>query len=117
MSRSAMGGVCPLLEFLYTVKPTRPAMLREGPTEEETSILAQHAAYIERLAQCGVVELAGRTQNSDETAFGIVVFCAESESAAKQIMHDDPAVQAGVMSARLFPYRVAFRGTEPPSKG
>jgi uncharacterized protein YciI len=97
------------LEFLYTIKPTRPAMLTEGPTDEESVILSEHAAYVERLAERGVVELAGRTRNTDETAFGIVVFQAKSEDDARQIMLDDPAVKHGVMTAELFPYRVAFR--------
>jgi len=97
------------LEFLYTIRPTRLAMLSEGPTDEESAVLSRHASYVERLAQQGVVELAGRTQNADETAFGLVIFHAESESVARQIMLDDPAVKHGVMTASLFPYRVAFR--------
>ena len=100
-------------EFLYTVRPTRPTMLVDGPTDEETSILTRHAAYVERLAADGVVELAGRTQNADDTAFGIVIFRADSEAAARRIMLDDPAVKHGVMAAALFPYRVAYRGTRP----
>lgn len=52
--------------------------------------------------------MAGRTLNADETAFGIVVFRADSETSARQIMHDDPAVKLGVMHAELFPYRVAL---------
>ena len=100
-------------EFLYTVRPTRPTMLIDGPTDEETSILARHAAYIEQLAAAGVVELAGRTQNTDDTAFGIVVFRADSETAARRVMLEDPAVKYGVMEATLFPYRVAYRGPRP----
>lgn len=100
-----------MLEFLYTLQATREAMLTEGPTAEEASILTQHATYIERLAERGVVELAGRTQNSDETSFGIVVFRAESAAAAEQTMLDDPAVMRGVPRGSLFPYRVAYRGS------
>jgi len=97
------------MEFLYEIRPTRPAMLTEGPTEEEAAVLSDHARYVERLAEQGVVELAGRTQNTDETAFGIVIFRAPGEAAARAIMLEDPAVKHGLMSAVLFPYRVAFR--------
>ena len=86
-------------------------MLSDGPTDEESSVLTEHARYIEALAMQGVVELAGRTQNTDATAFGIVILNAASETAARQIMLDDPAVKEGVMSASLFPYRVAFRSS------
>ncbi len=52
----------------------------------------------------GRLTLAGRTQ--EEIPFGIVIFEAETE--ARAIMEGDPAVQAGVMSATLHPYRVAL---------
>jgi uncharacterized protein YciI len=98
-----------MMEFLYVIRPTRPAMLTDGPTEAESEILTRHARYVEDLAARGVVELAGRTQNADETAFGIVIFHAESKAVARRIMDDDPAVAERVMTATLFPYRIAFR--------
>lgn len=52
--------------------------------------------------------LVGRTQNSDESTFGIAIFEAEDELAARRIMENDPAVAGGVMSARLYPYKVAL---------
>ncbi|MHC4846534.1 MAG: YciI family protein [Planctomycetota bacterium] len=97
------------MEFLYTVKPTRLAMLTDGPTKDEAAVLKQHGAYIGGLAEQGVVELAGRTQTADESTFGIVVLHADDEDAARRLMHDDPAVQHGIMSATLYPYRIAFR--------
>ncbi len=100
-----------MLEFIYIVKPTRLAMLSEGPTEKESAILSQHAAYVKELSMQGVVELAGRTQNADETTFGLVIFKAESQDAAQQIMLEDPAVRQGVMKASLYPYQVAYRST------
>lgn len=100
-----------MLEFLYTVQATRPQLLTEGPTDEESQILTRHLEYLEDLAQRGVVELAGRTQNNDETSFGIVIFRAENEDAARALMHDDPAVRHGIMRATLFPYKVTCRGS------
>ena len=99
-----------MAEFLYTVRATRGGMLTDGPTPEESQVLADHGSYIEGLARNGVVDTAGRTQNSDATTFGIVILRAEDESAARQIMENDPAVLHGVMRAELFPFRTAFRG-------
>jgi len=39
--------------------------------------------------------LMGRTQNNDESTFGIAIFEAEDESAARKIMEADPAVAGG----------------------
>lgn len=97
-----------MAQYLYTIKPTRLEMLAEGPTPEEGEVLARHFAYLQDLTARGVVILAGRTQNTDASAFGIVVFNADSEDAARQVMENDPAVKHGVMRAALYPYRVAL---------
>ena len=50
----------------------------------------------------------GRTQNNDESIFGIASFEAENESAARAIMENDPAVKNDVVTATLYPYKVAL---------
>ena len=99
----------PRAEYLYRIQPTRPEMLAEGPTPEEAARIAEHFAYLKNLTEAGAVLLAGRTLNTDPTAFGIVLFRADSEAAARRIMEDDPAVHAGVMRAELFPFRIALQ--------
>ena len=94
-------------EYLYKIQPTRLEMLTQGPTPEEAAIVAQHFAYLKGLAEQGVVVLAGRTLNADESAFGIVIFKADSEESARGVMTNDPAVKNSVMRAELYPYRIA----------
>lgn len=95
-------------QYLYRIQPTRAAMLPEGPTEQEAAIVSAHFNYLEMLMGQGVVILAGRTLNIDPTSFGIIIFNADSETAAHAIVDADPAVSGGVMRAELFPYRVAL---------
>jgi uncharacterized protein len=103
-------------QFLYRIQPTRPGMLAEGPTEREASIVGDHFAYLERLTASGTVLMAGRTLNVDESTFGIVVFLAESQAQADELVGKDPAIEQGVMRAELFPFRVAlWSGTGPPA--
>jgi uncharacterized protein YciI len=83
-------------------------MLTEGPTEKESEVTSQHFAYLTGLLEKGVLILAGRTLNDDESTFGITILNAENKDIAQQIMRDDPAVREGVMRAELFPYRVAL---------
>ena len=101
---------CKRMQFLYTIKPVRLEMVTEGPTAEEASILEHHSSYLSEMTERGVVLLAGRTQNSDEKSFGIVIFQAKSEEAARRIMEEDPAVEHGIMKAELYPYKIAFKG-------
>jgi uncharacterized protein len=97
----------PTSEFLYRLQPTRPAMLTEGPTPDESTAVAAHVAYLARLAEDGVVLLFGRTQTTDAATFGIVIYRAASPDEAHRIMADDPAVRDRVMRAELFPFRIA----------
>jgi uncharacterized protein YciI len=95
-------------QYLYRIQPTRAAMLTEGPTPEEQRIVGEHFAYLQGLVEQGVVILAGRTLNTDESSFGIVIFNADSDEGANGVAEDDPAVRQGVMRAAVFPYRVAL---------
>lgn len=95
-------------QFLYLVRPTRLEMLTVGTTPDEERIIGEHFSYLQVLMGKGVVILAGRTSNDDETTFGIIIFNAESEAEAQMIVDNDPAVMNDVMSAELFPYRIAL---------
>ncbi len=95
-------------QWLYYLKPARLGMLTEGPTPEEAEIVSRHFAYLQDLTEKRIMILMGRTQNSDESTFGICIFEAEDESAARKIMEADPAVAGGVMRAVLYPYKIAL---------
>ncbi len=90
-------------------------MLVDGPTEHETSVLGNHLRYLEQLVADGVVLMAGRTLTTDERSFGLVIVVAPSDAAAAALMRNDPAVKRGVMSAELFPYRVALWSPQGPA--
>ena len=94
-----------MAEWLYRIVPTRPAMVAE-PTERESEIVGAHFRYLLGLRDRGILILAGRTQESVGT-WGITIYEAEDEDAARAVMDDDPAVAAGVFEASLHPYRVA----------
>lgn len=98
-------------QFIYILRLTRPDMLVTGPTPEESATVEQHFLYLKDLAENGSVLLVGRTQNNDESTFGLCIFEAGSEEEAREIMHRDPAIAHGVMSAQLFPYRIALKGS------
>lgn len=99
-------------EYLYVLKPTRLAMVTDGPTEREQAIVAEHFTPLTRLTEADVMILVGRTQNADESTMGLAIFRAEDDEAAREIMNSDPAVSKGVMPATLFPYRVALMETQ-----
>ncbi len=97
-------------QYLYRIQPTRPEMLTEGPSEEEAALVSKHFTYLQELTKAGSMILAGRTQNVDPSSFGIVIFRAESETAAERILQEDPAVAGGVFRGELFPFKTALVG-------
>ena len=95
-------------QFLYQLTPLRPDMLSEGLTDRENEVIESHFAYLSDLKDKGVVKLAGRTINTDASGFGVTIFEAEDEEAARLIMANDPAVKENVLAAKLFPFRIAL---------
>ncbi|MGA2409092.1 MAG: YciI family protein [Candidatus Binataceae bacterium] len=96
--------------YLYQIFANRLEMLRSGPTPAEASVLQQHRSYLQGLAERGVLGLAGRTMNNDETTFGIAIIRAASEDEARALMENDPFIKSGIAHARLFPFHPAFSG-------
>lgn len=99
-----------MTEYLYKIQPTRLGMLTEGPTPQEAEIISNHFDYLKALVDQGVGIFVGRTLTTDERTFGLTVFEADSEEAARKIMNNDPAVMAGVMRAELYPFRIVLMG-------
>ena len=78
-------------------------------TATENAVVAQHFERLSNAARSGQVILAGRTVEPLDKTFGLVIFEADSETAAMEFMHSDPAVKAGLMVATLHPYAVALQ--------
>ena len=98
-------------QYLYRIQPTRDGFLTESAPEEDR-IVGEHFDYLKDLSDRGIVLLAGRTLNTDRSSFGIVIFVAENDAEARNILENDPAIRAGVFRAELFPYRVALIGRD-----
>ncbi|MDY7107163.1 MAG: YciI family protein [Planctomycetota bacterium] len=92
-------------EFICFLEPTRAGMV-DQPTDTEAEAVEEHAAYLARLTEAGIVVLAGRT--TEKPHVGIIILRAADRSAAEAIMHDDPALRAGVFRPRLQAFRIAL---------
>lgn len=102
--------------YLYRIQPTRHEMLSAGATPEEAEIIGEHFAYLQCLTREGVAILVGRTLTTDQDNMGIVIFKAHSDEEAHALMNADPAVSKGVMSAKLFPFRIALQAAANDAK-
>ncbi len=91
-------------------------MLTDSPSEEKSQAVEKHYLYLKNLTERGIVLMAGRTTNNDESTFGIVILKAETESDARFILENDPSVHQNVMTAKLFPYQVALWSETRPTQ-
>jgi len=96
------------MQFLYQLRLI-PSLLEDANwTNRENAIVQQHFEVLQDLLKEGKLILAGRTLDMDPSGFGIVILEVDSEEEAKELMENDPAVKEGIMTATLFPYRVAL---------
>ena len=96
------------LQFLYQLKLI-PTLLDESNwTDKENNIVQHHFEVLQSWQQQGKLILAGRTLMMDSSGFGIVILEVDSEEEAINLMESDPAIKEGIMTATLFPYRVAL---------
>ena len=95
-------------QYVYVLKLTPRMQAATAWTDTENGVIGRHFARLAKAADTGQVILAGRTTEALDKTFGLVIFEAESEEAARLFMESDPAVEANIMSATLHPYSVAL---------
>jgi uncharacterized protein YciI len=80
--------------------------------------LQDHQIYLEDLMQNGKLLMAGLFR--DDAGGGIAVLDCSDEATALRVMDEDPAVQSGLLFARLRPWQMVFNpasGTSPFAEG
>ncbi len=97
--------------YIYRIQAVRPEMLSDGPSDDEARITGEHFEYLRRLMAEGALIMAGRTLNSDYSAFGIAIFSARDDAHMRQLTADDPGVAQKVFRAEWYPFRIALHET------
>lgn len=95
-------------QFLYVLRVVPRLHDSKAWTDVDNAAVSSHFARLAKATEAGQVILAGRTTEALEQSFGLVVFEAENEAAAREFMRTDPAVAGGQMTATLHPYAVAL---------
>ena len=95
-------------EYIYVLKIIPRLHDEKNWSEEDRDIVGQHFFRLKKYCEEGKVILAGKTDRVDEKGFGIVIFKEENDEKAEGFKNDDPAVKFGIMTAEVFPYRIAL---------
>lgn len=96
-------------QFIYVLHLVSRLIDDKAWTEADKAAVGRHFNRLKAAAESGEMILAGRTPESGDKTFGIVIFDAKDEAAAKKFMDDDPAVVAGIMTAELHPFALALQ--------
>lgn len=97
-----------LKQFIYVLRLIPRLHDDKAWTEEDGKTGRAHFAHLTAATKDGKVILAGRTLESGDKTFGLVIFESADEPTARAFMNSDPAVVGQIMTAELHPYQVAL---------
>lgn len=100
-------------QFIYVLRLVPRLHADAAWTTEDEAAIGRHLSYFKEAAQRGQLILAGRTTEPGDKTFGIVIYEAADEAAARSFMQNDPAVSGGLMSAELHPFSTAVQRKNP----
>ena len=100
-------------QFIYVLRLVPRLHANSAWTKEDNAALERHFTRFQDAAKSGQLILAGRTSEPGDKTFGIAIFEAPDEDAARKFMQDDPAVAGGLMTAELHPFAVALQRKNP----
>ncbi|HKE30283.1 MAG TPA: YciI family protein [Candidatus Angelobacter sp.] len=100
-------------QFIYVLRLVPRLYADSAWTKEDNVVLERHFARFQQAAKSGQLILAGRTSEPGDKTFGIAIFEAPDEAAARKFMEEDPAVASGLMTAELHPFTVALQRKSP----
>lgn len=100
-------------QFIYVLRLVPRLHSDSAWTKDDEAALTRHFTRFKRAIETGELILAGRTPEPGDKTFGIAIFEATDEAAARKFMESDPAVVAGLMTAELHPFAVALQRKNP----
>jgi uncharacterized protein len=100
-------------QFIYVLRLVPRLYADSAWTKEDDAVLKRHFTRFQEAAKSGQLILAGRTSEPGDKTFGIAIFEAPDEAAARKFMQEDPAVAGGLMTAELHPFAVALQRKNP----
>ncbi|PKK93041.1 MAG: hypothetical protein CVV61_06685 [Tenericutes bacterium HGW-Tenericutes-6] len=92
--------------FIYVLKLIPRLYEDNSWTENDNKIIDEHFNRIKEDIIANKIIHVGRTLDTKENGFGLVVFYAEDINEAHAYAHSDPAVLKGIMEVSCQAYKV-----------
>ncbi|HYC69978.1 MAG TPA: YciI family protein [Opitutaceae bacterium] len=94
--------------YLYFLRLVERLHAEAAWTPADEEAVGRHFRHLKAAVERGQVVLAGKTDETGDRTFGLVIFEAPDDDAARAFMESDPAVAAKVMTAELRPFHPVF---------
>ena len=88
-------------QYVYVLRLAPRLYEQKAWTEADNAAVGRHFARLKQATESGQVILAGRTTEPLDKTFGLVVFEADDEAAARAFMEADPAVVSHLIDHRF----------------
>lgn len=100
-------------QFIYVLRLVPRLHADANWTKEDEAVMGRHLARFKEAIATGQLIMAGRTMEPGDKTFGLAIFEAADEAAARAFMEGDPAVAAGLMTAEVYPFAVVLQRKNP----
>src|SRR5205823_4673887 len=99
-------------QFIYALRLVPRLYSDANWTKEDNEVLEHHFARFQEATKSGSTDPRWTHGRTGDKTFGIAIFEALDEAAARAFMQADPAVAGGLMTAELHPF-VALERKNP----
>jgi uncharacterized protein len=96
-----------MAHFVYRLIPPRPTFAADM-NDAEAEVMGRHSAYWRELLAHGRVVVFGPVADPNGV-WGLGVFEAEDEAAARALVRDDPAISSGTGTFELYSMAAVVR--------
>lgn len=102
--------------YIYYLKLNERYHIESNWDEFANKVVSDHFNYLLDLEEKGRIILVGKTNESDDLTFGIVIFKAENFEVANQIATNDPAVINNIMNVTVHPFNIVLHNEKKSKK-
>jgi len=95
--------------FVYVLHLVPRLYEEKDWTKEDGEVVGRHFQRLKEATAAGTVVFAGRTKESGDKTFGLVVFEAANADEAKIFAESDPAVTGRVMTVDVHPFALVLQ--------
>lgn len=95
-------------QFIYLLRLVERLHTDNGWTKEDEEIIGRHFRHLKAATEKGQAIAVGRTLEPGDKTFGLVIFEADNDEAARAFAASDPAVIGGVMTVEVRPFSLVL---------